>query len=218
MGWLILAAGRSRRFDGDKLLSCVPHSGKTLFEHMLQKYIEHGAPILVVTRPDHAELHELLIALNIDFTICLDSDLGMGTSMAWGVAQIAKRWNWVGIVLADMALIKKQTLSELSARITDTNIVVPKLIPRVPSDTVDRLNSTLSPISTNPCWGHPVLFGESYFKPLLSLSGDKGARGILKEHITSLVEVITDDSGVSFDVDCRDDITIFVHKLSLGSQ
>lgn len=190
MGWLILAAGHSKRFYGDKLLSRFPHTGKTLLEHCLKEYADHGAPILVVTRPDHTTLHNLLMEMKIAFTVCPVSHLGMGSSLAWGVSKIEKYWPWAGIALADMALIQRETLCDLEHKITTANIVVPRLI-KAPNDS---------------CWGHPVLFGKSYFKYLRELKGDQGARQVLRRYKQYIVEVATEDSGTILDIDSRVDM------------
>jgi molybdenum cofactor cytidylyltransferase len=54
--------------------------------------------------------------------------------------------------------------------------------------------------------GHPVVIGASLLPQLLTLTGDAGARSILKDLGDRLVLVQAPDDGVLFDVDQRGDL------------
>ena len=54
--------------------------------------------------------------------------------------------------------------------------------------------------------GHPVGFGSRFKQELLSLSGDAGARALLKLHADQLVRLDVDDPGVLQDVDTPSDL------------
>lgn len=217
MGWLILAAGRSKRFGGDKLLRCFPTTGKTLLEHCIEKYSGLGDPVLVITRPDHSELHTLLTQLHIPCAICPVSHLGMGSSLAWGVGQIAPNWPWVGVVLADMALIKRSTLRALKREISAANIVVPRFVGPDVGDKNPLSDTEIFPYSeVANSRGHPVLFGKAFFPLLQALCGDSGARGILQSQKQRIVEVVTCDYGVVADADTPDDLDSMATLLSVG--
>jgi len=54
--------------------------------------------------------------------------------------------------------------------------------------------------------GHPALIGAALLPKLLTLTGDAGARAILKELGDRLALVEAPDDGVLFDVDERGDL------------
>ena len=54
--------------------------------------------------------------------------------------------------------------------------------------------------------GHPVLFGRASFPALAKLSGDDGARAVLRALGDRLVLVPTIDPGVLLDVDAQGDL------------
>ncbi|MNO06421.1 MobA-like NTP transferase domain protein [compost metagenome] len=49
--------------------------------------------------------------------------------------------------------------------------------------------------------GHPVLFGRDFWPELLRLTGDEGARRVMRAHASAWVAVGVDDPGVLRDVD-----------------
>ncbi|MCY1558621.1 molybdenum cofactor cytidylyltransferase [compost metagenome] len=49
--------------------------------------------------------------------------------------------------------------------------------------------------------GHPVLFGRAFWPELQRLTGDEGARRVLRAHASAWVAVGVDDPGVLRDVD-----------------
>ncbi|PXA96530.1 molybdopterin-guanine dinucleotide biosynthesis protein MobA, partial [Caulobacter sp. D5] len=54
--------------------------------------------------------------------------------------------------------------------------------------------------------GHPVLFARRWFEDLAALAGDRGAQGVLTKAGDAIALVETDDPGVLFDVDRREDL------------
>ncbi len=204
MGWLVLAAGQSNRFGGDKLLTCPYGSDKTMIEYTLARYAALPFPILVVTRPEHHVLHSLLTALKIDFTVCHQSHQGMSASLAWGVQQIQQDWSWVGIVLADMPFVTEDSLHRLVEQIKYHEIVIPRF------ESHDAVRPSLPlylPVSAEFSWGHPVLISQSYFKQLLLCDGDCGARSWLRKNTALVHECVTKDLGVLLDIDTREKLT-----------
>ena len=52
--------------------------------------------------------------------------------------------------------------------------------------------------------GHPVAIGSAHRDALLALTGDRGARPVLKKNAASVVEVPVEDKGIFVDVDTRE--------------
>lgn len=185
MGWLILAAGQSRRFGGDKLTASLGPGNTTLLEASLKPYIAEGSPILVVVRPEHYALHRTLSELKVPFTVCDEAGEGMGASLAWGVGQVAKAWAWCGVGLADMPFISSNSIVKLAEAAATDIIVVPEL---VQAGSESRL-------------GHPRVFGGEFFSALATLSGDRGAKAVLAQHASSIKKLKVEDRGVVLDID-----------------
>ncbi|HEV2040071.1 MAG TPA: nucleotidyltransferase family protein, partial [Casimicrobiaceae bacterium] len=54
--------------------------------------------------------------------------------------------------------------------------------------------------------GHPVGFSRRYYGELAALSGDEGAKAIVRAHERELQLIETDDAGVSRDIDTPADL------------
>lgn len=209
MGWLILAAGRSRRFYGDKLLCVLPNSDKSVLEHTVRAYLDTHQPVHVVIREQHEEAKSLLNSLSVSFSVCPDSHLGMGHSLACGVQALEASWSWMGVALADMPKIQSVTLNDLLDLFLQNEacIVRPKFegsgsryTPAL--ETKNELKTHFS--------GHPVIFPQSFFSTLKSLTGDVGAKSILEYYKCKIRYLKTSDSGVLIDVDTREQMTALV--------
>ncbi len=53
--------------------------------------------------------------------------------------------------------------------------------------------------------GNPVIFPEKYFKDILAIDGDKGARQLLDKYIDDVIFIEVGESKIQFDVDTVDD-------------
>lgn len=49
--------------------------------------------------------------------------------------------------------------------------------------------------------GHPVLFSSQFFPELAQLSGDNGARSVLRQHALSVISLPVRDAGILRDID-----------------
>jgi len=54
--------------------------------------------------------------------------------------------------------------------------------------------------------GNPVLFDRSVFQELEGISGDVGAKTVVKENAAKVLEVEVDDEGVLRDIDTPSDL------------
>jgi len=52
--------------------------------------------------------------------------------------------------------------------------------------------------------GHPVLFGRDFWAALSRLTGDEGARSVVRAHPASCIRLDVEDPGVLQDVDRPD--------------
>jgi molybdenum cofactor cytidylyltransferase len=181
---LVLAAGQSSRFGSDKLLAKMS-DGRPVIEHSLVplQTIAHKyqLTICVVTRANNTVFIDYLAAKNIPYTICPDAHLGMGHSIAFGIKvnQASKGWM---ISLADMPALSLQVMETMMNNIIKhpDDIVRPSFLEsgrRIPS--------------------HPVYFPQKYGFELSQLTGDDGAKTIIKQQ--TLLDII--DQTCLIDVD-----------------
>jgi len=184
---IVLAAGSSSRFGGPKLMQPLTGdaSAMCVLSHALQPWLASFPHVQVVVPPEHKALRtqverELHGADRIHWLACEQSALGMGHSLAFGVAQTAQAGAWL-IGLGDMPDIQASTLQLLAARLASGNTLV------APAHAGKR--------------GHPVGFSAQFRQSLMACEGDQGARRVLQEHMHQLLTLDVDDAGVLFDID-----------------
>jgi molybdenum cofactor cytidylyltransferase len=118
----------------------------------------------------------------LQFVHARDHALGMGASLAAGIAALPSDATAAFVFLGDM--------------------------PAIPVAILPLLAHALSGGAAAPVVGgrrgHPVLFHASLFGDLERLRGDEGARRLLAGLGTRVALVETDDEGVLFDVDTED--------------
>jgi molybdenum cofactor cytidylyltransferase len=109
----------------------------------------------------------------------------MGQSLAWAIRATPLARAWV-IALADMPWIEIATTQRIA-------------------DALAR-GAELVAASHQGVRGHPVGFSRRYYGALTALSGDEGAKSLVRGHERELQLIETDDAGISRDVDTRADL------------
>lgn len=182
IGALVIAAGLSSRMQTNKLL--LPYRGKTIIEWALSGFLSAGISCAAVVGHQGTKLKEILHPLGITILENGDYSRGMSTSISKGIEYYQRLTgvDAVFLALADMPLIRSSTIRKLAAEYQQSKPLI------------------LAP-ARNGQRGHPVLFDRQMFFRLTELSGDIGARQLLKEqqHLLQLLEV--DDKGIFLDID-----------------
>lgn len=187
---ILLAAGASVRFGGEKLLATLPssspaHAGAPLALASYRNLAAELPRVVVVVRPGSHALASLLAQANAEVVECARAEEGMGASLACGVGETREATGWV-VALADMPWIAADSIRRVLAALRGgAPIVAPRHGGRR---------------------GHPVGFGAKHRDALLALRGDRGARDVIAAHAGDLVEIDVDDPGVLRDVDVRGDL------------
>ncbi len=185
---ILLAAGRGRRFDPtglhNKLLQRLPDG-----ERVVLRAASHLRQILpdtlVVVHPDAHHLIALLQQAGLATLLCPDAAAGMGHSLAHAVRASAGAYGWI-IALADMPHVSPATIARLDAAIcAGADIAVPVHQGRR---------------------GNPVGFSWRHRAGLLALTGDQGARRLLRSGAVTQVPV--DDRGILLDIDTPADLSL----------
>lgn len=169
---LLLAAGRSSRFGGDKLVA--PLHGRPVMSWSAAAIAAEVDALYVVVPEAASDRIGALGTLDPIVVEHTRRDDGMGSSIAAGIAVLPESVDAVVIALADQPLVSPSVVRRLCARWRDGR--VPAVVPQYRDGR-----------------GHPVLFDRSTFAELRALQGDAGARGVLEALGTGLALVHVDE-------------------------
>ena len=179
---ILLAAGSSQRFKGNKLLH--PLDGEPIALRSARAFAQAFPGAIAVTRVD-SPLNPLLKSIGLTVVECARADEGMGASLACGVAAVPDAPGWV-VALADMPFIAAATHTRIADAIA--------------------AGADLAAATYLGERGHPVGIGARFRDRLLALEGDAGARHIVRSHPEMLTLVECNDPGVLRDIDTREDL------------
>ncbi|MCA3487931.1 MAG: nucleotidyltransferase family protein [Rhodobacter sp.] len=158
---LLLAAGSSSRMRGaDKLME--PVEGVPLLLRQARVALATGAPVIVTLPLDRPARNAALAGLDLMTVPVPDAAQGLSASIRAGVRAAGARP--VLVLLADLPEITTDDLSRLLAR----HAAISDLI----------LHGT----AADGTPGHPVLFPVWALPGLAVLTGDSGARDLLRQH------------------------------------
>jgi len=190
---IVLAAGTGSRFGGGKLLA--PWNGGVLLDGALAAAF--AAPVRTVTLVTGAEADRVTaaaqayaervgLAARLRIVYAADFAEGMGASLRAAAATLAADAAGVFVFLGDMPRVPPAVLAPLIAAL---GAGAPAAAPVFQGQR-----------------GHPALIGRPLIPALRDLSGDAGARAVLKALGDRLALVEAPDDGVLFDVDERGDL------------
>jgi len=173
---IILAAGSSVRFGAPKMLHPMSNGQPMLLStiNLYQKVFER---VHVVTQNEDLALRDLVASSGAILIDSPNAKLGMSASLIAGVTALADEQRCL-IALGDMPYIKSSTL--LSIASSDGDIVLPRHQQQV---------------------GNPVSFDQRFRQSLLSLSGDRGAKAVVRANWDQVSIIDVDDPGVLHDID-----------------
>jgi len=181
---ILLAGGAATRFGSNKLLH--PLAGGTPIAIASCRNLHAALPrVIAVVRPGSDRLGELLRESGAEVTVCDRAGEGMGTTLAHAVRASHDAAGWV-VALADMPFIRAETIRRVAGRLAAGAALV---APRYAGER-----------------GHPVGFAARFGAALAALSGDAGARDLLRAESGALELLDCDDPGVVRDVDTPADL------------
>jgi molybdenum cofactor cytidylyltransferase len=196
---VVLAAGRSVRLGTPKQI--LVYNGKTLLRHSVEAALGTGVQsVLVVLGASHLEMEKeledvkgVLIVNNKDWRE------GMASSIRFGVErsmQLEPALDGLIIMVCDQPFVTTELLNELFHVQRETGLA-----------------AVASSYQGNP--GVPALFHKTFFKNLLALKGDTGARKLLKDQ-ASLVALVNFPKGET-DIDTMSDYSALLELKEGGS-
>ena len=153
----MLAAGASVRLGQPKQL--LRYQGKTLLRHATETALSVG-PVTVVLGANAEQIAPTLDSLPVTIILAEDWQEGMSASLRAGITAVAD-CDAALVMLCDQPLVTTELLAALLHAWEPGSIVA--------SDYGEAL-------------GPPCVFDRAYFPELLELTGDSGARRLLKKH------------------------------------
>lgn len=190
IGVVILAAGSSSRLGRPKQL--VEYHNKTLLQHVIDTITPfHLNPSILVLGANSDQIRKLINPKNVTVLYNENWSEGIASSIRLGVSE---------------SMTLNESLDGILFLLSDQPFVASDLIEKL----IDKYlngNQRITACSYKGNVGVPAIFAKDFFPQLLKLTGDVGAKKIIKQNSES-VETITFEHG-SFDVDTEED----VHKL-----
>lgn len=184
---LLLAAGKSNRFDGIKQLADI--NGKAMICHCLSAYYpnESIANSTVVLGANAVVVSEVL-PNSVNAYIAPSWELGMGHSLAESIGVLSGTTTHVLVGLADQIKITSLAIDGL---LEFSKQYPQKIIAAQYQNKV----------------GVPAVFPREFFFQLSELQGDKGARDILQNNPDRVMKVAMPEAAI--DIDTQADLLVF---------
>jgi molybdenum cofactor cytidylyltransferase len=181
---ILLAAGEGRRFGADKLMHPLA-DGTPIAIRSARNLVQVMPGAVAVVRTAESELARHLVEAGLRVVECPDAAEGMGRTLAAGVRATPQASGWV-VALGDMPFVRPETIAALATEL-------------------ERGARLVAPVHQGRR-GNPVAIAGDYFDELVALTGDQGARDILRRDAALLVARETDDPGVVRDIDTTADL------------
>lgn len=188
IAFIMLAAGNSTRFGGNKLLYEI--NGKPMYLWTLEKLQKAalkfpGSEIIVVTQ--YQEIVQKSAEMKIPCYMNSKPEEGVSLSMRIGISN-AMDMDACLFTVADQPWLSAETIVDL----------------------VNLFKNAKKGMACS-CWnnkmGNPCIFSEKYFHELLEVSGDRGGKMIIKKHPEDVAYLLVNDARELQDVDKPDAIT-----------
>jgi CTP:molybdopterin cytidylyltransferase MocA len=183
---ILLAAGSGSRFGGGKLLA--PYRGRPLIEAALANLAD--APVdetVVVVGDDAGRLRPVCEPYGVRIVVNPDWQRGQSTSVRAGLLSLGPEVRAAVVLLADQPFVGPGAVERLVAAF--------------------EVGAEVAVATYGGRRRNPVLFSRVVW-PLLEaeLSGDEGARAVLRRHPDLVTEVPCDEVGDPADVDTAEDL------------
>jgi molybdenum cofactor cytidylyltransferase len=181
---IVLAAGRSSRMAPRHKLLTDMADGRSMLAHTVDHVLASAArPVIVVTGHRAAEVRASLAERPVHFVLAERHGEGLAESLKAGLAALPDDAAAFLVCLGDMPLVGPTVLARMMAAYDP-----------------DEGRSIVVPVF-NGQPGNPVLWDRRYVAEMQHLSGDTGARALLRRHADDVAEIEVDDDAVLVDFD-----------------
>jgi len=183
-GIVILAAGASTRLGKPKQL--LQYRGKTLLAHAINEAVNSNADAIVVILGKDADLFKKEIdEKKVRVAINSSWEEGMASSLRLGL---------------DTLLTDKPYIDAVIFMVCDQ----PHVLSSILNELIITQQKTTKQIVTcnyGDSIGPPALFHKKYFKDLMKLSGDPGARKIIQQNMNDMTTILFPEGEIDIDTE-----------------
>lgn len=181
---VLLAAGDSRRFHGNKLLH--PFQGMRMYQHIIRQINQLPddmfAKKIVVTQ--YPEIMEDLRNQGFHVVENHESTLGISHSIHLALQEVADQELAVCFAVCDQPYLRHETMEMLVRGWKQSG-------------------QGIGCLSHQGELGNPAVFSVDYRQELLALEGDVGGRRVIRRHLDDLFLCEVEDGKELVDVDIR---------------
>lgn len=186
---IILAAGRASRFgagaDDSKVLAEL--AGEPLIRRVAATALaSRAAGVHVVTGHAAGRVAAAVAGLAVTSVFNPDHASGLASSLKAGIASLPPCCDGALVLLADMPMVRRETLCRLIAAFAAARHACDAVVPVHHGER-----------------GNPVLLARALFPAAMGLEGDEGARRLLRKPSVRIVSVEVDDPGIALDIDTQ---------------
>ncbi len=174
---VVLAAGQSSRMAPRHKLLVEDSAGRPMVARVVDAVLASRArPVLVVTGHRASEIRTALAGRPVVFVDAPDHAAGLSASLRAGLAAVPDAAPAALVVLGDMPLVSAASIDRLVAAYDP-----------------DAGRTIVAPVHGGEL-GNPVLWDRRHFPAMMALTGDRGARSLLRQHAEAVAEVPLDDT------------------------
>jgi len=194
---ILLAAGEASRYGSPKQLLQI--EGLPMVRRAAQAAVEAGTRVVVVTGAHRMQVEACLHGLDLACSFNASWRQGMGGSIAHGIGHVRRAMPPASaciVMLADQPAIHAADLRRFIAAAA----TAPQRI----------IAARYGGITGAPC-----LFPRGYFGELEALSGDRGARMLIRRHAQCVDELSVPDAAL--DIDTAEDYSRYARTPAVAS-
>ena len=193
---VVLAAGTSTRMAPYNKLLVADPAGKPMVARTVDNILSSGArPVIVVTGHHQAEIEAALAGRPVIFVHAAAYAQGLSASLKAGIAAVPEGCAGAIVCLGDMPLVTGRIIARIMA-----------------AHDPDEGRAIVVPVHGGQA-GNPILWSAALFPEILALSGDAGAKVLLKRHMEQVAEVDVGDDAVLRDFDTIESLATLPPRL-----
>ena len=180
---VVLSAGESSRMGRPKAL--LPIDGQTFIDRIVAALKQSGLErIVVVLGFDADEMRAKIEHLPVEIVVNPGYQLGQLSSLQVAIRHLASDPNCDAVMvhLVDHPYIDTELVGVMMRGFNDSKKLI--VVPRHQGKR-----------------GHPVIFSRALFQELLDAPMDQGAKAVVNAHRGDTLEIDTEDSGITLDID-----------------
>lgn len=190
---VLLAAGEATRFrkaagaQGPVTKLVAQHEGKPLVRHVAEAALAAGlSPLIVVTGHAQDAVSEALHDLALTRVHNPAYASGMASSLKAGLSAVPADAQAAIVLLGDMPLVSAALIAQLAQAFAQH----PSALAVLPVYEGVR--------------GNPVLLSRAVFAEMMELTGDAGARQVLRGRDADVIEIAVNEPAARIDIDTPD--------------